>query len=262
MAGLCAPLPTLRRHPRGCRRTARGRGGSLRLPRGGLAPPTPCRSPGALRFDLNEYRSVGRDHTPASGSRKVAHGTRYSKKTVAIFSEPPKVPLHRGSPRHLAGAGALRRAEGLGQWLGVISWLLAHVPKGAVGFTGSDRGSALPFPGCQATRNPRALRTVSTWQLESTAAFTTCSRYAGVHPQGDGLSSTSCVKKTSQARRRAASEIRRRARSKVTSVLYILTARSRARSIKPVFNPSSTLRATANRRPSSALARTVTAPNG
>jgi 3-hydroxyisobutyrate dehydrogenase-like beta-hydroxyacid dehydrogenase len=50
MAGLCPPLPTLRRHPRECQRTARGRGGSLRLPRGGLAPPTPCRSPGALRL--------------------------------------------------------------------------------------------------------------------------------------------------------------------------------------------------------------------
>ena len=27
MAGLCTPLPTLRRHPRGCQRTTRGRGG-------------------------------------------------------------------------------------------------------------------------------------------------------------------------------------------------------------------------------------------
>jgi len=43
MAGLCAPLPTLRRHPRGWRRTARGRCGSLLLHRSGLAPPTPCR---------------------------------------------------------------------------------------------------------------------------------------------------------------------------------------------------------------------------
>ena len=56
MAGLCPPLPTLRRHPRGGRRTARGRGGSLRLPRGGLAPPTPCRSPGALRLSSSYYK--------------------------------------------------------------------------------------------------------------------------------------------------------------------------------------------------------------
>ncbi|EEA02867.1 hypothetical protein BH160DRAFT_1875 [Burkholderia sp. H160] len=47
MAGLHVPLPTLRRHPRGCLRTARGRCGSLFLHRSGLAPLTPCRSPGA-----------------------------------------------------------------------------------------------------------------------------------------------------------------------------------------------------------------------
>ena len=48
MAGLYAPLPTLRRRPRGRLRTARGRCGSLLLHRSGLAPQTPCRSPGAL----------------------------------------------------------------------------------------------------------------------------------------------------------------------------------------------------------------------
>lgn len=47
MAGLCTPLPTLRRHPRGGLRTARGRCGSLFLHRNGLSPSTPCRSPGA-----------------------------------------------------------------------------------------------------------------------------------------------------------------------------------------------------------------------
>ena len=55
MAGLHTPLPTLRRHHRGCLRTARGRCGSLLLHRSGLAPPTPCRLPQApvekLRFD-------------------------------------------------------------------------------------------------------------------------------------------------------------------------------------------------------------------
>src|SRR5262252_7696387 len=50
MAGLCSPLPTLRRRPRGRQRTARGRCRSLLLHRSGLAPPTPCRSPGALRI--------------------------------------------------------------------------------------------------------------------------------------------------------------------------------------------------------------------
>ena len=47
MAGLGAPLPTPRRRPRGRLRTARGQCGSLFLHRSGLAPPTPCRSPGA-----------------------------------------------------------------------------------------------------------------------------------------------------------------------------------------------------------------------
>src|ERR1700730_17716815 len=49
MAGLCAPLSTLRRCPRGQLRMTRGRCGSLLLHRDGLAPSTPCRSPGALR---------------------------------------------------------------------------------------------------------------------------------------------------------------------------------------------------------------------
>src|SRR6516164_2973890 len=57
MAGLCSPLPTLRRRPRGRQRTARGRCRSLLLHRGGLAPPTPCRSPGALRILHAQPRS-------------------------------------------------------------------------------------------------------------------------------------------------------------------------------------------------------------
>src|SRR5271168_5092038 len=48
MAGLYAPLPTLRRRPRGGLRTDRGRRGLLLLHRSGLSPHTPCRSPGAL----------------------------------------------------------------------------------------------------------------------------------------------------------------------------------------------------------------------
>ena len=48
MAGLYAPLSTLRSHPRGGLRTDRGRRGLLFLHRSGLSPHTPCRSPGAL----------------------------------------------------------------------------------------------------------------------------------------------------------------------------------------------------------------------
>jgi hypothetical protein len=50
MAGLCDPLSMLRRCPRGQLRMTRGRCGSLLLHRDGLAPSTPCRSPGALRI--------------------------------------------------------------------------------------------------------------------------------------------------------------------------------------------------------------------
>src|SRR5713226_9367288 len=59
MAGLCPPLPTLRRRPRGRQRTARGRCRSLLLHRSGLAPPTPCRPPGALRVLHGQPRSPG-----------------------------------------------------------------------------------------------------------------------------------------------------------------------------------------------------------
>jgi hypothetical protein len=54
MTGLCAPLPTLRLRPRERKRTAWGRCGSLLLHRIGLAPITPCRSPGAQSPQLHQ----------------------------------------------------------------------------------------------------------------------------------------------------------------------------------------------------------------
>src|SRR5665647_78994 len=48
MAGLYAPLPTLRRRPRGRLRTDRGRRGLLLPHRSGLSPHTPCQFPGTL----------------------------------------------------------------------------------------------------------------------------------------------------------------------------------------------------------------------
>src|SRR5665811_1437191 len=48
MAGLYAPLPTLRRRPRGRLRTDRGRRGLLLPHRSGLSPHTPCQFPGAF----------------------------------------------------------------------------------------------------------------------------------------------------------------------------------------------------------------------
>src|SRR5450631_2063505 len=60
MAGLCAPLSTLRQYPRGYLRMTRGRCGSLLLHRDGLAPSTPCRSPGALRSTpIKGHRQTG-----------------------------------------------------------------------------------------------------------------------------------------------------------------------------------------------------------
>src|SRR3982074_2110606 len=61
MAGLCPPLPTLRARPRGRQRTARGRCGSLLLHRNGLAPSTPCRSPGAreAKQSISPQRKTG-----------------------------------------------------------------------------------------------------------------------------------------------------------------------------------------------------------
>ena len=60
MAGLCAPLPTLRLRPRERKRTAWGRFGSLLLHRIGLAPITPCRSPGAQSPQLHQVVRANR----------------------------------------------------------------------------------------------------------------------------------------------------------------------------------------------------------
>ena len=70
MAGLCAPLPTLRPCPRGQTRTAQGRCGSLLLHRDGLSPSIPCRSPGAVgNYFLDE---VGRSpHVLPLGDRTL-----------------------------------------------------------------------------------------------------------------------------------------------------------------------------------------------
>src|SRR4051794_38921351 len=83
MASLHDPLPTLRPVPHGTRRTARGRCDSLRLHRRGLSPPTPCRSPGALRTSGQSRNSGssgvelgGLPERPQSGSvfRHAARG--------------------------------------------------------------------------------------------------------------------------------------------------------------------------------------------
>src|SRR5271165_1761211 len=56
MAGLCAPLSTLRRHPRGYRRMTRGQCGSLDLHCKRLALSTPCRS--SRRTKILDFRTA------------------------------------------------------------------------------------------------------------------------------------------------------------------------------------------------------------
>ena len=83
MAGLCAPLSTLRRNPRGQLRMTRGRCGSLLLHRKRLALSTPCRSPGAsqmfsglpLKADIAQYsRHVSK--VPIADNRHLIRALR------------------------------------------------------------------------------------------------------------------------------------------------------------------------------------------
>src|SRR6516165_8935258 len=83
MAGLYAPLPTLRSHPRGGLHPDRGRRGLLLLHRSGLSPHTPCRSPGALtrvaactlaRSPLRDPLSEGFRHFVSSMPAPIASG--------------------------------------------------------------------------------------------------------------------------------------------------------------------------------------------
>jgi hypothetical protein len=80
MAGLRAPRSTLRCCPRGQPRMTRGRCGSLFLHRDGLAPSTPCRSPGALRLFPN-----GRQRTLICGaSGHEATLTRFPRERLDV----------------------------------------------------------------------------------------------------------------------------------------------------------------------------------
>ena len=86
MAGLHVPLPTLRRHPHGCPRTARGRCDSLRLHRNGLSPSTLCRSVPAHnmtnRFEVSwgQRGTIATLQLPANSHRATrlgVYGLRY-----------------------------------------------------------------------------------------------------------------------------------------------------------------------------------------
>jgi hypothetical protein len=82
MAGLCTPLPTLRRRPYGLRRTAWGRYGSLLLHRIGLAPTARCRSPGALRKILDTTDAL--PASPATVAAFLAHEAGRNVKASTI----------------------------------------------------------------------------------------------------------------------------------------------------------------------------------
>src|SRR5262245_50948598 len=79
MAGLCAPLSTLRRSPRGPLRMTRGRCGSLFLHRKGLAPSTPRRSPGASHILPIDRCRVG------AWIFSKAKGRAMSKNTICLW---------------------------------------------------------------------------------------------------------------------------------------------------------------------------------
>src|ERR1700722_13108960 len=116
MAGLYAPLPTLRRRPRGRLRTDRGRRGLLLLHRSGLSPHTPCQSPGALTrvaactLALSPIRDTlieGFSHFVTSMTAPIASGWRESPggacthwKAPPCHGAPPKLPFtqHRIRP--------------------------------------------------------------------------------------------------------------------------------------------------------------------
>src|SRR5215831_13739782 len=88
MAGLYAPLPTLRRRPRGRLRTDRGRRGLLLLHRSGLSPHTPCQSPGALTFVPAYCLPVYASQSPLPDTTQDSvRGCRLSFTAVAISGD-------------------------------------------------------------------------------------------------------------------------------------------------------------------------------
>jgi hypothetical protein len=104
MAGLCTPLPTLRRRPCGRLRTAQGRCGSLLLHRKGLAPSTPCRSPGALRNPSQERTTAQRGRLDRTSDPGRARDRTHRAARPAT---------HRGDASEDHGRGARGASFGL-----------------------------------------------------------------------------------------------------------------------------------------------------
>src|SRR6266850_1307188 len=98
MAGLCAPLSTLRRCPRGHLRMTRGRCGSLLLHRDGLAPSTPCGLPAHSALPLRTDIVTARRHVSKVPNSEVtgyhyALSTRYAaERSFPTVSGRPNCP--------------------------------------------------------------------------------------------------------------------------------------------------------------------------
>src|SRR5690242_7649189 len=123
MAGLYAPLPTLRRRPRGRLRTDRGRRGLLLLHRSGLSPHTPCQSPGALtrvaactlaRSPICDPLSEGFRHFVSSMPAPAASGWSESPGGACTHWKAPPChgahPFETFMPRPAAGRVAQKRS--------------------------------------------------------------------------------------------------------------------------------------------------------
>src|SRR5215217_3023040 len=89
MAGLHTPLSTLHVRPHDRPRMTRGRCGSLLLHRNGLAPSTPCRSPGAPHSTaLNAGVDISKDHRdaclhPAAETRRFTNDAKGRRALIA-----------------------------------------------------------------------------------------------------------------------------------------------------------------------------------
>jgi hypothetical protein len=108
MAGLCAPLSTLRQYPHGYLRMTRGRCGSLFLHRDGLAPSTPCRSPGALRSTPVNRRS----QKSAASLKGAMDGLMHAAIGAVAGGRTPEDDEGIEGREAQAAGGASRRATG------------------------------------------------------------------------------------------------------------------------------------------------------
>jgi hypothetical protein len=125
MAGLCAPLSTLRRNPRGQLRMTRGRCGSLLLHRKRLALSTPCRSPGASQMSsgLPLKADIAQSRAPWSAGQPSVQGQR-SWPHIHGAVRPRRPPRRARRPRSLhpiAGRGCAKcHAVGSRRFDGII----------------------------------------------------------------------------------------------------------------------------------------------